>query len=61
MKWYEIYLYEDKLCKIWIRTFQGIKNLVSDIDEPVDYSNVGIRFMKNSYDLSRKVTTFLSE
>ena len=43
------------------KTVQGIKNLVSDIDEPVDYSNVGIRFMKNSYDLSRKVTTFLSE
>ena len=52
--WYESYDVEFK-------TVEGIKNLVSDIDEPVDYSNVGIRFMKNSYDLSRKVTTFLSE
>ena len=38
-----------------------MKNLVAEIDDPVDFGGVNVAFMKSSYELSRQVNTFMSE
>ena len=39
----------------------GVKNLVAEIEDPVDFGGVNVAFMKSSYELSRQVNTFMSE
>ena len=42
-------------------SYLGVKNLVAEIDDPVDFGRVNVAFMKSSYELSRQVVTFMSE